>query len=158
MGKTYIDDGGLAIELPDGFAVLTQEKLQALYGMDYTEMWGARDESRHIAITVIWKDAAALLAKLASEESLAKRVEKALSKSYRASGYRCGEYFAACIAGKDARGFRYSYEPEGIPQECEVVVFRNGGRCYTLYYYTRTEVAQANRPAYDAMLASLALS
>lgn len=155
MDNVYIDDGRLAIELPDGFAVMAAEQLQALYGMDYSEMWGARDESRHAVITVIWKDSGGLLTKIIDEKSLAKRVEKTFSKQYRACGYRCDGFFATSVAGKDARGFRCAYELEGIPHECEVLVFKDDARCYTLYYHTRAETSQANRPTYEAALASL---
>ena len=157
MENTNIDGGKLFIALPGGFAILTPAELQALYGMDYDGMWGARDEARHMLVTVIWKDSGGLATKLADEKSLAKRVEKALSKTYRRLGYRCDGLLETRIAGREAHGFRYSYQPEGISQSCEVVVFKDGKRCYTLYYYTRLEVALENRPIYDSLLASLVL-
>lgn len=156
--KTHIDDDRLGVELPEGFSVMLHEELQVMYGMDYAAMWGARDESRHAVLAVIWKDSGELITKLASEKSLAKRVEKALLKRYRASGYRCDGFFEGRVAGKGASGFRYTCQPEGIPHECEVMVFKNGARCYTLYYYTRQTAAQENRPVYEGVLASLELS
>ena len=158
MANVYIDDGRLSIELPDGFAVMTLEQVQALYGMNHKEMWGARNESCKMVVTVIWKDLGGLAAKLSDNESFAKHIEKTLSRWYRASEYNFGGFFETTVAGKDAYGLRHTHVPEGIPQESEIVTFRNGKRRYTLYYYTRPEVAQENRTMYEAMVASLALS
>ena len=156
--RAYIDGDKLEVELLEGFSVMAHEELQVMYGMEYADMWGARDELRHAVLAVIWKDSGEFITKLASEKSLAKRVEKALSKRYRSSGYRRADFFESRIAEKTAYGFRYTFQPEGIPHECEVSVFKNGARCYTLYYYTRQATAQDNRPVYEGVLASLELS
>ena len=158
MDNVYIDDGQLSIELPGGFAVMELEQVQALYGMDYKEMWGARNESCHAVVTVIWKDLGGLAAKLSDEKSFAKHIEKTFSKWYRANDYRFDGFFETTVAGKDAYGFRHTHVPEGIHQYNEITVFRNDKRRYTLYYYTRVEAAQDNRPMYEAMVASLAFS
>ncbi|MDO4806625.1 MAG: hypothetical protein Q4A07_05190 [Coriobacteriales bacterium] len=157
MSKVFVDDGRLSIELPDGFELMSSDLLQSIYGMEYMQMWGARDEGRHVAVTIIWKDSNALVSKLASQKALAKRVEKALAKAYRHKGYRVGNLFETNVAQRDTHGFAYACQIEGIPHECEVLVFKDGGRCYTLYYYAREECAQKNRSVYESMLASLSL-
>jgi hypothetical protein len=58
-------------------------------------------------------------------------------------------------ASAQAQGFGFCYTVEGVSQEGEVLVFKRGIRCYTLCYYTRSEVAEANRPTYEDILESL---
>ncbi len=42
-----------------------------------------------------------------------------------------------------------------MAQEGEVLVFKRGTRCYTLYYYTRLAVARDNHPVYEGILDSI---
>ena len=157
MEKMLVDNEMLGVTLPDGFCVVSLEDLQAAYGMRYPNMWGVRDDERHIALNVIWKDSGEMLTRLASEKSLAKRNEKVLSKAYRSSGYRCDGFFSRELAGRESQGFRCSYQVDGISQICESMVFKCGKRCYTLYYYTRPELAKTNQSTYEAILSSLQL-
>ena len=102
---------------------------------------------------------AAVQAELDSmDKTNAKRAEKALSKSFRKQGYACSGFFTREVAGQEATGFGYSYEIQGITQSCETIVVQHGKCCYTLYYYTRAELAEANRAMYDALLASLSFA
>ena len=150
--------GELGFTYPDSFSAMSPEQLKQAYGMDYADMWGMRDEENHVVFTVIWKDSHEFLHKLASSASLAKRAEKALSKSFRKQGYACSGFFTREVAGQEATGFGYSYEIQGITQSCETIVVQHGKCCYTLYYYTRSELAEANRAMYDALLASLSFA
>lgn len=158
MGVTSID-GKLSLDLPDGMDVQSPDELAAAYGMEYKDMWGARDEARHVILTIIWKDSNEFLSKLASEKSLAKRTEKSLSKTYRKREYRFDGYFMAHVAGRQAQGFRYEFrDSSDALLECEVLVFKDGARCYTLYYYARADHAAECAPVRDAILSSLSIS
>ena len=158
MAATFID-GRLSVDLPEGFRVLGADELQAAYGMAYEDMWGARDETRHVALTVIWKDSGEMLTKLAGEKSLAKRTEKALSKRYRRRAYQMRGFFERQVADMPAQGFRYAFcDSTGAPQECETLIFKQGARCYTLYYYARADLADQNMPVHDTLVASMQIS
>lgn len=145
----------LEISYPDSFRTMTADELRQAYGMDYADMWGIRDEENHIILAVIWKESSEMLQKLASSKSLAKRVDGKLRKALRKQGYRAGEHFERPIAGQSAPGFGYSYQAQGVAQACEAIVLREGNCTFTLYYYTRSELEQDNRPTYESMLSSL---
>ena len=155
MAKTLIH-GELEIAYPEGFNLMTSDELRKAYNNPYPNIWGIRDEERHILITVFWKDSNELLSKLASAESLAKRAEKTISRGMRKLAYRFGGKFTTTIAGCEAHGFRYEFTGAGdVAQVAETIVFKHGKICYTLYYYTRPETAAANLPVHDAILAAL---
>ena len=159
MALSQIDGKWLAAELPDGFAPLPHDELEALMGYEYASMWGTRDSVRHMLACVTWKDSSKLLTRLVSEKSLARQVEETFARRYRGNGYRCSGLFSRDVSGASAsaQGFRCAYEVEGVAHEGEVLVFKRGIRCYTLYYYTPSETAQVNRPAFEALVASLEL-
>lgn len=156
MQQTTVNEE-LEICYPDSFAIMSEDELREAYGMDYADMWGIRDAENHALFTIIWKESFDLAPKLISTKSLIKRVESKLKKAFRKQGYACSGYFKRELAGQEAEGFGYSYQVQGITQTCEAIVVRRGKSCYTLYYYTRPECAQANRAAYDEMLSSIRL-
>lgn len=157
MERVLVDGEWLAVELPEGFEPIAHDELQALMGISYDCMWGARDTGRHMLLSVTWKDSGMLATKLASEKELAKRVDKTFARSYRKGGYRSDGFFQREVPGASAQaqGFRFSYAVEGVAQEGEVLVFKRGARCYTLSYYTRSAAAQDNRPVYGGIVESL---
>ena len=155
MAQALIHDE-LDISYPDGFAQMSAEELRQAYNNPYPNIWGIRDEERHVILAMFWKDSNELVSKLASAEQLAKRAEKQLAKGMRKNAYRPGGTFVTSIAGCEAHGFRYTFTAVGdVAQEAETIVFKRGKTCYTLYYYTRPETAAANRPVHDAILATL---
>jgi hypothetical protein len=157
MSSVLIDDEFLAAELPDGFERIPHKELETLMGIAYACMWGARDQANHMIVCVSWKDSNKVLTKLVSEKTYAKQVNNNFRKQYRANSYRCDEFFSCNVAGADhqAHGFRFCYEVKGIRQSGEILVFKHGIRCYTMRYFTRTDVADKNLPAYEAILDSL---
>ena len=75
MGEVFADGALLSIDVPQGFSILTLDELQTLFGLPYDNLWGVRNESRRMRLCLLWKDSNAVLTKLVSEKSLAKRVE-----------------------------------------------------------------------------------
>ena len=158
MSTTTTIHDALSITYPDGFNAMSAEELQAAYGIAYPSIWGIQDPERHVTLAIFWKDSNELLSHLVNTESLAKRDEKAMAKAMRNNGYACGGFFSTELAGCEAHGFRYRYTAaNGTDQDAETIVFKHGKTCYTLYYYTRPATAEANRPMYEDVLASLAI-
>ncbi|MBQ9004362.1 MAG: hypothetical protein IJ087_21185 [Eggerthellaceae bacterium] len=157
METVLIDSEWLAVKPPRGFAPIPHDELEALMGISYDCMWGMRDPTRHMLVSVTWKDSNRLITKLGSEKVVAKRVDETFAKRYRKGGYHCEGHFERAVAGASAQahGFRFSYTVEGIAQEGEVLVFKRDIRCYTLSYYTRTQVAAENHPIFESIVASL---
>ena len=159
MELKLIDGEWLSVTVPQGFQAIPQGELESLMGFKYDYMWGMRNADRHMVAAVTWKDSNGVLTKLASEKSLAKRVDETNAKRYRKHGYRRNGFFAREVAGASAQaqGVRFSYDVEGVAHEGEALVFKRGTRCYTLYYYTRSDAAAENRPIYEEIASSLAI-
>ena len=157
METILVDGEWLAVSAPEGFVVVPHGELESLMGFKYDRMWGMRDTERHMMLSVTWKDSGKLLTKLASEKSLAKRVDETNAKRHREHGYRREGFFVRGVAGASAQaqGVRFSYDVEGVAHEGEALVFKRGVRCYTLSYSTRSALATENRPVYEAILESL---
>ncbi len=159
MSTVLIDNERLAVTLPDGFVAIPHKELESLIGITYDCLWGVRDTTRHMLVYASWRDSNMVLSKLASEKAIAKRADKQFSRCRPGSGYASESLPVRDVAGSDsgAHGFSFSYVVEGIEQEGELRVFKQGSRCYTLCYYTRSQHAAQNRPVFDAMLDSLAI-
>ena len=157
MKPVLIDKEWLAVVPAEGFHPISHDQLETLMGLTYDCMWGMRDEARHVIVSVTWKDSNRLMTKLVSEKAFAKQVNETFAKRNCKDGYRCNGFIERTVAGASApaQGFRFSSSVQGIAQEGEVLVFKRGIRCYTLTYYTRSAVADENRPIYEEMLASL---
>ncbi len=159
MTSVLIDGEWLAVALPEGFEVIEHQELETLMDLKYKYMWGVRHTERHMLLRVTWKDSNKLITKLVSERSFAKQIDKKYARCRPGSGYRSEGIFERSVTGADApaQGFRFSYTVEGVGQCGEVLVFKRGIRCYTLVYYTRSEVAEQNQPTYEGIIASLEL-
>lgn len=157
MKKALVNEE-LSITYPNAFRDMELTELQLAFGVAYKNMWGIRDEKHHAIIAVIWKEANAFLQKLVSTTSLTKQYEKGMRKALGSYNYALDGFFTTEVANLPAEGFRYSYERDGVGQTGEAVVFRRGRCSYTLYYYTQTSKAGANRAMYEDLLASLTLN
>lgn len=157
MEPVLIDNEWLAVTLSEGFSAIESAELQELMGIRYSQVWGVRDTNRHMLINVTWKDTNKLLTKLVREKARAEQIDKSFSKCHNGKDYTCRGFFERTVRGASAQaqGFGFCYTVEGVSQEGEVLVFKRGIRCYTLCYYTRSEVAEANRPTYEDILESL---
>ena len=157
METVLTDNEWLAITLPEGFDEIENAELQEIMGIRYNQVWGVRDTNRHMLINVTWKDSNKLLTKLVREKARAEQIDKSFSRCHNGKDYTCRGFFERTVRGASAQaqGFGFCYTVEGILQEGEVLVFKRDIRCYTLCYYTRSDVAETNRPTYEAILESL---
>ncbi len=154
MEKVLVNS--LEVARPEGFCVMDHEELVQAYGLDYECMWGMRDDERHMILSISWKVSNKLLSKLASAKLVAEQSEKSQRRRCRKMGYHSDGLFQTEVAGREAWAFRYGYSPQNAPvQETEIVVVKDGTCCYTIMYHTRDECAQANRPLYEEILASM---
>lgn len=145
----------LALAYPDEFRVMELSELHHAFGVDYPKMWGIRNEERHVLISVIWKDTSEVLQRLVSTKSQVKEYEKRIHNLLRKNNYHCEGFFERELAGQKALGFRYSFLREFVEQIGEVIIFKRGKCRYSMYYFTRLETADDNRPAYEELLSSM---
>ncbi len=157
MSTVLMDNEWLSVTLPDGFEEIPHTELEAFVGFKYDLLQGVRDTDRHMMLAVTWKDSGKVLSKLGSAKLVAEQVEKTNKKRYGKNGYKQGERFEHDVAGASgkAHGFRFTLTADGVPQDGEYTVFKRGGRCYTLMYWTWSSVADANRATYEAIVDSL---
>ena len=155
--STALINNELEVAYPDGFQEMSEAELHAAYKNEYKNIWGIRDTERHIIFTILWHDSHAKLLKVFDAESIAKRDEKIIAKGMKKLGYRSLGFFKTSLAGQEAHGFRYQYTNMGVGQDGEAFVFTQGKVAYKVYYYTRPELVETNRPIRDAMLMSLKL-
>lgn len=156
MSHDVLINDELALTYPEGFRLMERGELEHAFALEYPDMWGIRDEERHMLISLIWKETNGVLRKLVSTKTLVKDYEKRIARTFRHGNYRREEFFETEVAGLAAQGARFSYHHLGVDQLGELVMFRREGCTYSLYYYTRPELARANRAAYESILASIA--
>ena len=149
--------GNLTLDLPEGFTVMEKDEAQRAFALKSDCVWAARDRERHIVFSCIWKDSSALLGKLTTLNSLIEHVERGIRAAYKQDGYNTDKRFEAQIAGQKAKGFSFSYTIGETGQCGEAVVFKDGNRTYTLYYYTRPALLEGNQEVRDALFESIAL-
>ena len=155
MQKAMVNDS-LEFAMPEGFRLMGHEELVQAYELDYPLMWGMRDEERHVVLSVFWKINNKLLAKLATPKLVADSRRNTLRRILRERDLHFDEEFDSEIAGLKARGLRYRYVNNGNQYTCEYVVVINDRTCYTIDYYSRSDLAEANRPMYEEILSSMA--
>ena len=154
MQKAMVNDS-LEFAMPEGFRLMDHEELVQAYELDYPLMWGMRDEERHVVLSVFWKVNNKLLAKLATPKLVADSRRNTLRRILRERDIHFDEEFDSEIAGLKARGLRYRYVNNGNQYTCEYVVVINDRTCYTIDYYSRSDLAEANRPMYEEILSSM---
>ena len=157
MNTVLVDDEWLAVTLPEGFVQMPHEEIESMMGFKYEQLRGMRDTSRHMLMSVTWKDSGKFLSKLAAPKVIIKQVDKNFARRGRKSGYRSEGFLTREVAGasSQAHGFRFSYAADGVAQEGEVWVFKRDVRCYTICYYTSSAEAAANRPVWEGIMSSL---
>ena len=154
MQKAMVNDS-LEFVMPEGFRLMDHEELVQAYELDYPCMWGMRDEERHVVLSVFWKVNNKLLAKLATPKLVADSRQNTLRRILKGREPHFDEKFTCEIAGQKAQGLRYGYVNKGNSYTCEYVVVMNGRACYTIDYYSRSDLAEANRPIYEEVISSM---
>ncbi len=147
----------LSVDVPDGYTVLTADRLQEMYRDSNPDRWGMRSESAHHTVAVFYHKNNPLLAALADVKGIAESTQKKLAAGLSAYSYQLNAYFPSEVCGKTAYGFSYSYVNQGIPTDGETVTFKDGSTCYTVYSYSREENSAENHAVFEAILASMKL-
>ena len=153
--ETILVNNELSASIPDGFRMMDAAETKAAFGIDNPDMIALKDADRHIVLNIAWHNSNKLIAGLASTKSLAERVEKSLSKTYRNAGYKLEGYRQLELCGEQAVGFTCTYTMQGVPQTADIALFKHGASCYTIYSYMRTDSLAEARGIVDGVLSSL---
>jgi hypothetical protein len=150
-------EGGLSISFPEGFRVLTEEEMDAMYLDSNHDRWGIVDEALHVTLCIFYHRSGRIISKLGDAEVVCKNTERNLSKALKGYGYRMSGFRDSEISGHRVKGFSYDYVLRDVEYSCGVDVLKVGNICYTFYRYTRKEGPEAGGQALDGIMSSVKL-
>ena len=82
-------------------------------------------------------------------------MEKFFAKGQEPYGYQMEEEKDRIIAGKTAKGFRYSYHTSGIDMSSESLVMKNDGTVYYFHIYYQTKLQSESLDVWEQILESV---
>ena len=154
--ETVVANGEVRIPCPEGVRALGEAELDALYLDNNHDRVGISDKERHITVCLFWHRSNPILSKLANAKDVCVSTEKRLRNRMSKHGYVFDKFFERSVCGQEGRGFRHTYVLQDIDYASEIIVFKKGNVCYTLYTYARTENMEGCRPILDGIVDSMA--
>lgn len=152
---TVLINGILTVPIPDGFKEMTPEEMKAAFPDGIATRWAMRDPNRHTIIAIIWNESNRLLAGLTKVASLAQRAEHLTSQAYRNNSYKLGGLTSGAVDGREASGFTYEYELQGIDHHGAITVFKEGKTCLTAYLYGRKDNVEQDSALFEELLSQM---
>ena len=153
--ETVVANGEICLPCPEGFRILEEAELDALYLDGNHDRVGISDKERHMIVCLFWHRSNTILSKLANAKDVCASTEKRLRHRMSKNGYVFEAFFERSVCGQEGRGFRHTYVLQDIDYTSEVIVFKKGNVCYTLYTYARTENLEGCRPILDGIVDSM---
>jgi hypothetical protein len=148
-------NGEILISVPDGFDVMDDSLMDDLYEDHNHDRWGIIDRENHMVLTVFWHMPNGLLLKMVPTKTICKSTEERLSARLKDHDYKFEKHFRRLLCNIEGEGFRHSYSIRGYQYIAEIIVFKQGNVCYTVYAYSRTEMEPVNRPQLNDILESM---
>ncbi len=157
MMKQQIINDTFALQIPDGFEILTEDDLRKMYrNAGDPFRWGVRDAENHVIILALWKKYPALLSWTLDLKAIVKKNEQLTGKAHAAHGYRFLEFFSMQAGDEEAEGYRFSYDKEGMTQVCSNCLVRDGRTIYAFMCVGREENLETDRETFRRMMETLA--
>ena len=157
MMKQQIINDTFALQIPDGFEILTEDDLRKMYrNAGDPFRWGVRDAENHVIILALWKKYPALLSWTLDLKAIVKKNEQLTGKAHAAHGYRFLEFFSMQAGDEKAEGYRFSYDKEGMTQVCSNCLVRDGRTIYAFMCVGREENLETDRETFRRMMETLA--
>ena len=156
MMKQQIINDTFALQIPDGFEILTEDDLRKMYrNAGDPFRWGVRDAENHVIILALWKKYPALLSWTLDLKAIVKKNEQLTGKAHAAHGYRFLEFFSMQAGDEKAEGYRFCYDREGITQVCNNFLIKEGRTIYAFMCVGREENMDADRETFRQIMESL---
>lgn len=156
MMKRQTINETFALQIPDGFEILTEEDLRKMYrNAGDPFRWGVRDTENHVIILALWKQYPALLSWTLDLKAIVKKNEQLTGKAHAAHGYRFLEFFSMQAGDEKAEGYRFSYDKEGMTQVCSNCLVRDGRTIYAFMCVGREENMETDRATFRRMMETL---
>ncbi|MBR3211751.1 MAG: hypothetical protein IKF70_01470 [Firmicutes bacterium] len=144
----------LAFPIPDGFHIMDEEERSQLNMLGGAPGTCLSDPARHMIISIGWHKAGRLATMLLNTAEIAKTMEARIKEPMADFDYALLEFVATRIGGKQANGFDYVYETEGIPMFAESLVLKNKKNLYYLHFYCRRANKIDGVEAWSSILSS----
>lgn len=142
-------NGELTLSYPDGFHVMTEEELRKHKFFEGAPGFSIEDPDRHMILSVSWRQANPFVAMLAGTADVARNMEARIRKPMTKFGYKSEGFLKREIGGREADGFRYSYEVQGIGMSGESLSVKNGSCFYYIHSYYRTALKEESLAVLD---------
>ena len=156
MMKQQIINDTFALQIPDGFEILTEDDLRKMYrNAGDPFRWGVRDTENHVIILALWKKYPALLSRTLDLKAIVKKNEQLTGKAHAAHGYRFLEFFSMQAGDEEAEGYRFSYDKEGMTQVCSNCLVRDGRTIYAFMCVGREENLETDWETFRRMMETL---
>lgn len=143
---------------PDGFHILSKEEQSRLNLLGDGETVCLSDENRHMLISIGWKKTGMLSALLLSEFSLEKNMESSIRQGMLPYGFQRESALTRQIAGRNAAGFRYTYNSKNIGMLGDSYVLRSGNTVVYFHMYARTSLREESISVWNDLLESVTLN
>jgi len=138
------------LNYPDGFKEMGEEELTRYFGTP-KDRWGVFNAADHIILSVSWSKAGFMSDTDTALFEITARLRRRLVNYQQITAYDIK------IGKTKARGVRFEYRVNDTARVHvgDLVVFKNKGKYYAVYYITRKHNAAISRPAFKETLDSI---
>lgn len=146
----------LTLSYNEPFTIMTAGELTKYCGTAKNH-WGIADKASHSLFIVSWTKPG-LLNFFTDAKTILNQIERSMKRNLRQ--YDREDSFIISVAGKDARGIRFTYAANdvNVMQIGETSVFRANKKFYVIQYVSRVEGDAHNRGVYHDILKTLSLT
>lgn len=143
-----------AVELyyPEGFHVLSADERSELNFIKEGNGDLIRDEERHVLISAAWAKINAMARLLLNSKDVARSSEKVVAKAMSNDNYRLQGFRYLSIGGKEAQGYCYNYDKDGLTMYGESFCLKIKDALYYFHFYVRDNLKEENLPMWEEML------
>ena len=140
------------LNYPDGFKEMGEEELTRYFGTP-KDRWGVYNADNHSILSVSWTKAGFMSDAETELYEMTARLRRRLLNYQQITSYDLK------IAKTKAYGVRFEYRVNDSARVhiVDLVVFKNKGKYYAVYFITRKHNAASARPAFKEVLDSIAL-
>jgi hypothetical protein len=107
-------------------------------------------------VSVAWKQAPGLFAKMLKVKDVAKSMEAQMGKAMKAYEYGLEEFVSRTPGGKEAEGFRYQYKVQETAMSGMSLSVKNKNTFYYFHMYYRSALKDQSLPVLEDILNSVA--
>ncbi len=148
----------LNLKYPESFAVMTDEELKKHKFYEDAPGFCISDEGGHMVVSFSWRQANPFVVMVVGTKDVARNMEAKVRKPMSRFGYRLEEFMMREVGGKQADGYRYSYEVQGTGMMGESLSVKSGSNFYYIHSYFRAALREESLKVLDEMFGAVTWS